>query len=133
MKPAALVLVLLLCAFTVVGGQNSSQRNERRDAPYNPDPPAVTLLRDCHVSSDLGYATCRGWLVGAMVGIDASESLKDSRNICFQGPPGQSFPDGDTLIKLFRDYVQSHPDKLNVHVGHVVYQALLGAYPCKKP
>jgi hypothetical protein len=128
MKSPTVVFVLLLCALPVVGGQ------KRRDLPFNADSPAVTLLRDCDVSSQLGDATCRGWLVGAMLGIDASESLKDSRSICFpQGPPGQSFPGGDTLIKLFRDYVQSHPDKLNAHVGHVVYQALLGAYACKKP
>jgi hypothetical protein len=131
MKPSALVLVLFMGALPVSGQRNPAGRSE----PYvNNDSPAVTLLKMCDVSSPQRYATCVGYLSGAVMGIDASESLKDNRSICF---PKDSiftqgrFPGGDDLVRLFRGYVESHPDKLNVHIGHVMYQALLGTYPCK--
>ena len=120
MSAARTILPLLLVLLTVSGQNNSRGRGE----PYvNNDSPAVTLLKNC----DSTRSRCEWQLQGLMLGIDASKSTKDSRSICF--PQGR-FPDDP--VKLFRDYVASHPDKLNVHLGHVMYQALLGVYPCKK-
>jgi hypothetical protein len=128
MKSPALIFVLLLGALSAVGGQN------RRNLPYvNNDSPAVTVLKLCD-GSQFEYDRCVGYLTGAVMGIDASESLKDARSICF--PKDSIFtqgrlPGGDDVVKLFRKYVESHSDKLNVHIGHVMYQALLVNYPCK--
>jgi hypothetical protein len=132
MKSSALVLVLLIGALPVSG-----QRNPQRSAPpVNNDSPAVSLLRRCDESPIRDYTNCIGWLTGAVLGIDAAESLKDTRSICFpkDGVFTQGrFPGADNMVKLFREYVDANPDKLDVHVGHVVYQVLLKAYPCKKP
>src|SRR5688572_4775666 len=127
MKSSTVVLVLLLGALPVSGQRNPAGRTE---PPANNDSPAVSILRNCDLSSPTAYSNCVGWLTGAVLGIDAAESLKASRSICF---PDGRFPGADNLVKLFRVYVNANPDKLNTHVGHVMYQALLGSHPCKKP
>ena len=127
MKLAPRILLLLLGVLTVAG--------QRRGGAPNNDSAAVNLVRTCESSVQDYYAMCAGWMTGMMLGIDASESRKDARSICFPVSQLSATPSvqQEELRKIFSKYVTAHPDKLNVHVGHVAYQALLEALPCKKP
>ena len=128
-----------ICVLTLVAS-SVGQRNPPRGGPpqANDDPAAVNLIRMCEYSASTRpseYAMCAGWMAGLMLAIDASESLKDTRSICFPVTSVSTTPSvqQEELRRIFSKYVTAHPDKLNVHVGHVAYQAFLEAFPCKKP
>ena len=127
-----LTLVMLLPALNMMaqfGGQAPRFGGGNTDpAVPNSDPAAINLLRNCD-SARQSARVCDEVPTGAMLGIDASEDVKDVRSICFKQ---NAYPSNADLLKVFREYVRSHPNKLNGHIGHVAYRAFLEAYPCKK-
>ena len=120
-----LVMLAILLGASFVMGQRARTPTERSP---NTDSSAVNLVKTCESFVPDYYAMCAGWMAGLMQGIDASESLKDTRSICFP----QGFIQQEELRKIFSKYVAANPKKLDMHVGHVAYQAFLEAFPCKK-
>ena len=125
MRQTILILTILMGLF--VPGQQIRMRSQR-NVEANNDPAAVNLVRTCESTVAEYYSMCRGAMAGLMLGIDASESLKDNRSICFP----QGIVQTEDLIKVFSKYVDVNSNKIGDHVGHVAYRAFQEAYPCKQ-
>jgi hypothetical protein len=132
--PASLMAVVLL-GETLAFGQTGFPRPQIGFQPpqYVRTPPeamgAVLLARTCESGPGAEFGQCMRTMMGLWLGIDASESLKDNRSICF--PPLANYPIDD-IRKAFIKYVAANPKKVDDHLGHVAYRAFLEAYPCKK-
>jgi hypothetical protein len=132
MKSSAMLIFPMLFLASSTFGQAGRTRSQQ-PPPVNNDSRAESLVRTCSSSVQDYYAMCAGWMDGLMLGIDASESLKETRSICFPiRSANEPLVHQEDLRKIFGKFVAANPKKLDVHIGHVAFQAFLEAFPCKK-
>jgi hypothetical protein len=134
MKSTTTLMLAMLIVASLTLGQDGQTRS-RQPPPVNNDSRAASLVGTCEIPGSVPeyYSMCAGWMNGLMLGIDASESLKDNRSICFPvRSPNEPTVHQEDLRKIFAKYVAANPKKLDVHIGSVAYQAFLEAFPCKK-
>ncbi|MBD8604852.1 hypothetical protein IFT80_19615 [Pseudomonas sp. CFBP 8771] len=116
---AAVALSLAICTFTVAHADTGNEMLNNCRA----------FLKDPPPSSQMFHAgVCAGFVIGIVDGLMFAQVADPSTTAVCMPERGYTVGQG---IRVLTKYLNDHPEKLNVDVSLLAFEAFRRAFPCK--